>query len=79
MQALGEIYATGETGKVNRPEAFVWLIRAAERGRLTTLRTAARIRGEMSKEELEETNKKLHQFHIDPNKVDAVLQRASVR
>jgi uncharacterized protein len=76
MWALGEIYATGEIGKVDRPEAFIWFVRAASKGNPRALREAARLKGEMDKEELEETEKKLHQSHIDPNKLDAVLQRA---
>ena len=76
MLALGEIYATGENGKVDRPEAFIWFVRAATKGNPGALRAAAKLKGQMNTEETEATQKKLHQSHIDPNKLDAVLQKA---
>jgi TPR repeat protein len=76
MLALGEIYASGENGKVDRPEAFIWFVRAATKGNPGALREAAKLKGQMNSEETEATQKKLHQSHIDPNKLDAVLQKA---
>jgi|HubBroStandDraft_6_1064221.scaffolds.fasta_scaffold18679_3 TPR repeat protein len=76
MLALGEIYSTGENGALDRPEAFIWFIRAASKGSPGALILAAKLKGTMDKKDLESADEKLHQSHIDPKKLEAVLQRA---
>jgi TPR repeat protein len=74
MQTLGQIYATGENGQIDRSEAFVWFVGAALNGNQGALGEAVKLKMTMSKEDLARTDKKLKKSHIDPKKLDTVLQ-----
>ncbi len=79
MQRLGQIYATGENGQVDRSEAFVWFVGAAINGNQGALGEAAKLKATMSKEDLERTDKKLKKSHIDPKKLNAALQEVGAQ
>jgi TPR repeat protein len=79
MLRLGQIYATGENGPVDRSEAFVWFVRAAIGGIQGALGEAAKLRATMDKQELEKTNKKLQKSHLDPKKLEALLPGAGAQ
>ncbi len=79
MQRLGQIYATGENGQVDRSEAFVWFVGAAINGNQAALGEAVKLKATMSKDDLQQTAKKLQKSHIDPKKLDAALQGASAQ
>lgn len=74
MVRLGQIYATGENGQIDRSESFVWFVRAAVGGIQGALGEAAKLKATMDQQELEKTDKKLRKAHIDPKKLNAFLQ-----
>ncbi|MGB9198149.1 MAG: tetratricopeptide repeat protein [Terriglobales bacterium] len=86
MYALGQMYENGEGTKVDRAEAMNWLIRAATgnpryndaaaeaRNAKDAAAEARKLRASMSEAEWEKTQKKLKDYHLDVNKVEAFLQ-----
>jgi TPR repeat protein len=77
IMVLAEMYATGEGTKIDRPAAFMLLLRAVQM-RINGARTkAASLLQQMSKPEISETEKKLRGMHVDPKKVFEVIQTGS--
>jgi hypothetical protein len=74
MRMLGEMYESGEAGKVQRVEAFLWYVRAAIVGDSDSRKAAAKIKGTMGAAEWSEAQKKVQQWGMDPEKVEAFLQ-----
>jgi TPR repeat protein len=73
MQALAQMYESGEGGKLDRVQAFVWFLSAASRGNQSAFTEAKKIRSSMSEKEWKNTKTKLP-MHLDPAKVENFLQ-----
>jgi TPR repeat protein len=87
IQALAQIYVTGENGKVNRPAAMLLYLPQLLSGDRDALKQAAAIRSQMSQKEWEEFGKQLrHYFYtcpdkgrtctLDAKKLDEILRQA---
>lgn len=74
-EAAGQMLATGEAGKKDLEQAFIYFIHAAieSQGDQTGLRAAARVRGEMTSKQWKKVRDKLRQEQLDPEKIEAAL------
>lgn len=74
MRVLGEIYESGEAGRADRTESFVWYLRAAMVGDKQALGAAMKIKHSMAPEDWSQAKKKMRDLGFDPQKVEAFLQ-----
>lgn len=71
---LGEMYASGEGTKVDRPEAFVMFVEADKLGVKGALQKAWTVYQQMDKAEIKKTNGKLTERRLDPKRVLSLIQ-----
>jgi hypothetical protein len=77
MVEAADMLASGEAGKVDRQESFIYLIRAMLRGDQAAQPKAAEVRSEMSDKEWKKTREEIERrfrFFGDAAKLDAALQ-----
>ncbi len=74
MLALAEMYSVGEGTKVDRPAAFVLLLRAYAMGISDAKKKASQLLGQMDKSELKRVERTLWDQKLDPKKVFAEMQ-----
>jgi TPR repeat protein len=77
MQALAQMYATGEGTRLDRPEALVWFLEAGRRGNKKALSAAQNLRSSMTEKEWKDTQKKLRQRSLSPEWIEEALRGAS--
>jgi hypothetical protein len=74
MRSLGEIYETGEAGKIDHVEAFLWYLKAAIVGDKSARDDAVKIKTAMTQDEWGKVQKRMREWRMDPQKVEAFLQ-----
>lgn len=72
---LGEMCASGEGTKVDRPEAFMMFLEAAQHGVKGAREKALALYQQMDKADIKKTNGKLTERRLDPKKVVTSLQK----
>ncbi len=73
LRTLGEMYESGEAGKTDRVEAFMRYLRAALAGDKESLSRAASMKATMSASEWDQAQKRMREWRMDPQKVEAFL------
>jgi hypothetical protein len=74
MTSLGEIYESGEAGKIDHVEAFLWYLKAAIVGDKAARGEAVKIKAAMTHDEWDKSQKRMREWRMDPQKVEAFLQ-----
>jgi hypothetical protein len=69
------MYASGEGRKVDRPEAFMMFLEAAQHGVKGAREKALALYQQMDKADIKKTNGKLTERRLDPKKVVTSLQK----
>ncbi len=76
IRALAQMEEAGEGSKVDLVGAFVWYAELAIANDKDAQQQIIRLKNKMSARDWKEVQKRLPYFHVDPNKLNAILQSA---
>ncbi|MFZ0336213.1 MAG: tetratricopeptide repeat protein [Candidatus Acidiferrales bacterium] len=77
IRALAQMDEAGEGSKVDLVGAFVWYAKLAVANDKDAQQQIVRLRSKMSAKDWREVQKRLPRFHVDPGKLNAILQSAT--
>lgn len=77
LMALADMYWRGEGVSADRPEAYILLFQASQKGVLEAKAKAQTLWNEMSHDDLKHLEKKLRDLRYDPRKVFDAMQAVS--